>query len=73
MSPILARLSFDVVRVTDSTATPGPGRHAWIPVQLADGRAGWVSAEFIRSPVDYRAIFARRDGRWLLEALIAGD
>ena len=72
-SPILARLSFDVVRVTGSKATPGPGRHAWMPVQLADGRTGWVASEFIRSPVDYRAIFARRAGRWLLEALIAGD
>ena len=51
----------------------GSGRHAWMPVQLADGRTGWVASEFIRSPVDYRAIFARRAGRWLLEALIAGD
>jgi hypothetical protein len=33
----------------------------------------WVAAEFIRSHVDYRAIFAPRDGRWLLEAVVAGD
>ena len=48
--------------------TPG-----WTGVQLPDGRAGFVSSQFIRSPIDRRALFQFHDGRWWLMAYVSGD
>ena len=49
-------------------------RHAgWEPVRTDRGRTGWVPAGDVRSPIDYRAGFVRRGGRWWLRALVAGD
>ena len=45
----------------------------WRRVRLADGRSGYIEDGLLLTPVDYRAIFARRDGRWRLVAFIAGD
>ena len=48
-------------------------RRPWTPVVLPDGRKGFVSSDFVRSPVDYRAFFNHIDGRWQLTLLVAGD
>jgi hypothetical protein len=69
-SPVLATLSFDVVRRADAS---GPEASGWTPVQLADARRAYVSSAFVRSPNDHRAGFVRRQGRWLLRTLVAGD
>jgi hypothetical protein len=67
-STALATLSFDIVRA--GTEAPDP---AWRAIALADGRVGYVDARAIRSPIDYRAGFERRAGRWWLVVLVAGD
>lgn len=36
-------------------------------------KEGWVHADDVHSPVGYRAGFSKRSGRWLLDALVAGD
>ena len=46
---------------------------SWAGVVLPDGRTGWLRAEDVHSPVGWRAIFARRDGRWTMTAFVAGD
>jgi hypothetical protein len=66
-SPALDILSFDIVRA--GPYKPGP----WRAVALADSGSGYVEASRIRSPVDYRAAFERRAGRWRLVFLVAGD
>lgn len=73
-SPVLGTLSFAIVPTADSRLplTEREARH-WTPVRLRDGRVGYVAAAYARRPVDYRAIFRRRDGRWQLLTLIAGD
>ena len=45
----------------------------WYHVRLADGRSGYVRADEVRSPVDYRLVAERRGDRWLITALVAGD
>lgn len=45
----------------------------WARVRLSDGRAGFVETEHLLSPIGYRAIFERRDGRWRMTMFIAGD
>ena len=45
----------------------------WVKVRLADDRPAYVKRDEVRSPLDYRAIFQKRDGRWLMTAFVAGD
>jgi hypothetical protein len=45
----------------------------WEHVTTPDGRSGFVSARYLRSPIDHRAMFAYQDGRWWLMAYLAGD
>jgi len=66
---ILTQLDYAIVRANPGTsATPG-----WRGVRLPDGRTGFVSSEYIRSPIDRRALFQFHDGRWWLMAYVAGD
>lgn len=67
-SPVLGLLSYDIVR-----AGPYQQGSGWRGIALANGGVGYVQASKIRSPLDYRAIFALRNGRWWLVALVAGD
>jgi hypothetical protein len=45
----------------------------WARVRLSDGRAGFVETAQLLNPIDYRAIFEKRDGQWRMTMFIAGD
>lgn len=66
---VLTTLSFSILRV----ARPETGSGAWTAIQLPDGRAGYVAAECVRSPVAYRAIFTRAGSGWRLAMFLQGD
>ena len=66
-SAIVTSASFDVVQVMSQEAG---GR---VRVRLWNGRTGFIAAAFVRSPVDYRAIFQKVGGQWRLRAFVAGD
>ncbi len=68
---VLARLSFEVVR--RDREHDGPLPEGWTAVRLADGTPGYARSRCIRSPIDYRAAFSRREGRWSMTVFIAGD
>jgi hypothetical protein len=71
---VLASLSFDIVKVPDWRPAQTRGsKQVWIKVTLANGAPGYVAADYIRSSIDYRAIFEKKDGRWVMTVLIAGD
>lgn len=73
-SSVIRELSFDIVDVPDWQVTKAQGEtRNWIKVKLKDGQTGYVAEEFIRSPIDYRAIFDKENGRWVMTAFIAGD
>lgn len=67
-SAAVAMLSFDIVRAGPYSTDP-----SWRAIALADRRVGYVEGTSIRSPIDYRAGFERRAGRWWLVVLVAGD
>ncbi len=72
---VLAALSYAILRrqyAADRQIAPDVADQ-WTAVALAGGRTGFIAAQYVRSPIDYRAIFAEEDGRWRLMALIAGD
>jgi SH3 domain-containing protein len=66
---VLETLSYSIVRVL-RTRRVGIG---WVVVQLNDGRTGYVTSGEVRSPVDYRACFAKVGGAWKLTVFVAGD
>jgi hypothetical protein len=67
----VATLSYDIVQ----RAKPASGNEsAWQHVQTADGKTGFVESRSVRSPVGYRAGFLKNaDGKWKMNALVAGD
>ena len=67
----VATLAWHVVE--DLSQGEGVPESAWRRVRLADGRTGFVRDSELRSDIDFRAIFERRGGRWLLTTFVAGD
>jgi len=66
---VLAVLDRDVVQESpDDNPVAG-----WRRVETADGVTGFVASRYLRSPIDHRAIFSFRNGRWWLTVYVAGD
>lgn len=65
-------LSFQLVRHEwrSTVAEPPAG---WTAIRLADDALGFVRTRSVRSPLDYRAVFQRREGFWRMTVFIAGD
>lgn len=68
-SDVLQTLSYEVVPVDEANNKS----EQWAAIKLSDGKTGYVSRSFARSAVDYRAFFAKVDGRWQMTSLLAGD
>lgn len=67
-APVVASLSYAIVRPIDRDP-----RELWVRVQPGDGRTGYVWHAYVRSSIDYRALFNLSDGRWRMTAFVAGD
>lgn len=67
-APIVSSVSFAVLHRSDEVSPSN-----WQPVQLPDGRRGFIAARFVRSPIGYRAYFTKVNGVWRLAAFIGGD
>ncbi len=73
---VVAVLSYNIVKIDSQNSVENPenqGEYVWYKVETLGGKKGFVSAKFVRSPIDYRAIFEKRNGRWKMAAFIAGD
>lgn len=74
--PVVATLSYDIVKTGSQTVEELERKidgHTWRKIIAPGGKTGYVAEKFVRSPIDYRAYFERKNGRWVLAALIAGD
>lgn len=67
----IATLAWHVVE--DADPEQATGDSLWRRVRLMDGRTGYVRETELRVDIDYRAIFERRSGRWVLATFVAGD
>lgn len=65
---VITLLDEDIVQVLEG----GKGTE-FMEIQLVDGQRGFVHKDSLRSPIDYRAIFEKKSGLWLMTAFIAGD
>jgi len=65
----IATASFSILEL-DSDSQPDTS--SWTRV-LIDGKRGYIKSEFVRSPIDYRAMFQFSNGRWWMTFFAAGD
>ncbi len=76
-SDILGSLSWDLVEIQDqaeyANETIGGESHVWQKVKTAKAETGFVYEKYLRTPVDYRAGFVKKDGKWIMNLFIAGD
>jgi hypothetical protein len=71
---VLLQLSYNVVSIVESRMVPGSEDEVdWYRVKTLGGKAGWIKAEYVRSPIDYRAGFEKKGGQWTMTFFIAGD
>lgn len=66
-SKVVATLAWDVVNSVEADGD------VLMKVRLADGREGWLPADQLYSPLDYRAVMEKRGDKWMITAFIAGD
>jgi hypothetical protein len=73
-SATLQTLSYHLVRVLDWEVDDEDkaSKQKWVKIQTAAG-AGFVPEEQIRSPLEYRACFVKRDGGWRMTGLESGE
>ena len=69
-SPTVATLSYTIVKVLEDRYWEKTDKMVHIS---ANGADGFVPRARIRSPIDYRACFGRKNGKWALNLLVAGD
>jgi hypothetical protein len=67
-SAVVGRVSYEIVQVL-----PAQRETAATHVRLSNGVTGFIASTFVRSGVDYRAIFQKTGGEWRLRAFVAGD
>lgn len=75
-APITDKLSYNIIKPDfDNSADDGKiqNNYVWIKVTTMGGKTGFISAEYVRSPIDYRACFEKKGGVWKITAFIAGD
>jgi hypothetical protein len=79
-APVITQLSYNIVKIDHESAVKrktGPGeddfRYDWYQITTLGGKTGWMKAEYVRSPIDYRAGFEKKRGRWVMTYFIAGD
>lgn len=72
---VIRRLDYDILEVVKSSGKMQheAGPNDWDEVKTATGQRGFVPSADVRSPVEYRAIFEVRKGKWVIQTLIAGD
>ncbi|MEO1400964.1 MAG: hypothetical protein AAFV72_06860 [Cyanobacteria bacterium J06635_1] len=49
------------------------GEFLWLKVATTEGQEGYVEGQFVRSPIDYRALFKEEEGQWVMTFFAAGD
>lgn len=68
----ISRLSYHLVRGLEGTHLR-EDRLPFVKIKTPEGKIGYVRSNLVRSSIDYRAGFHKRNGNWKMSAFIAGD
>ncbi len=69
-APVLAEVGFAVLQARDEGDAE---THGWQRLCIDAEICGYIEADAIISPLDWRGVFLFEDGRWRLTAFVAGD
>ena len=69
----MAKLSYNIVEIIKSIEKFHAEKGDWYEIKTLGGKKGFVKAEFVRSPIDYRAGFEKKSGKWKMTFFLAGD
>lgn len=75
-SAVIAQLSYNVIKVDYENSVKKPKQedeYVWLKIETLGGKEGFVSADFVRSPIDYRGCFEKIGGKWKMTFFLAGD
>lgn len=75
-APVAARLSYNIVKVDYENSVKDKNKkdtYSWLKIESLGGKKGFVKAEYVRGPIDYRAGFEKKNGKWMMTFFIAGD
>jgi Bacterial SH3 domain len=64
----LRKVNWEVVKTLEVSKD-----ELWSKVQTADGKTGFIRNDYLRSFLDYRIGFERKDKGWMVSFFIAGD
>jgi hypothetical protein len=71
-APVITALSHDIVQLDAEPSTSGDTSE-WVKIIAPNGKKGYVFGKYIRRPIDYRACFEKKQGKWKMTVLVAGD
>ncbi|RJX21565.1 MAG: hypothetical protein C4570_02420 [Ammonifex sp.] len=72
-SRVLTRLNYNIVKLVRQPQEMAQNEaDSWVKIQVGPD-SGYVKRKFIRSPVDYRAEFSKKNGEWMMTLFVAGD
>ncbi|MCA9793735.1 MAG: SH3 domain-containing protein [Candidatus Eremiobacteraeota bacterium] len=63
---VVGQASYDLLKVVEWS-------DPWVKVQRPDGSAAYVHKDLVYSPVGHRMGLKKKDGRWMITFLVAGD
>lgn len=82
-SPVVALLTNEIVKFDRNTfrtamldmpeTVQQSSLSAWTPVILPNDKSGYVSNRYAYNPLGYRVLFAKEDGKWIMQAFVVGD
>jgi hypothetical protein len=75
-SAVVARLSGNIIKVDEQNSiTEGKenGEYLWYKIETLGGKKGFVQARNVRSPIDMRAGFQKKNGKWKMIFFVGGD
>lgn len=75
-APIVETIDAGLIKIVSydvSDKYAAAGNPVWAGLESSTGDTLMVLAEFLRSPLDYRFWFEKKEGRWMLMGWAAGD
>jgi len=72
-TPVLAQLSWEAVTMLPQDGESDFTKVRWTEPESGDEVEGYMASESLRGIIDYRLIASRRNERWRITALVAGD
>lgn len=74
-SAIVRKLDYDLIEVIRSDGRPQheAGPDDWAEVKDRKGNHGFILVRDVRSPLDFRATFEKRAGKWLVASFVSGE